>query len=173
CFSKRMNALPGCASARSSSRSPTVYVWLGTWRSVAAESRSSFACVSSRGTAIALLYPDFAGGGSLASFPIPRPGITRDNQFFWDGVAAGRLLIQRCARCHRLQHPPAPMCPGCQGLDMEAIEASGRGTIHSFVVAQHPPIPPFEYPNVVLLVDLEEGTRLVLRLSGHGAASER
>jgi 3-oxo-4,17-pregnadiene-20-carboxyl-CoA hydratase alpha subunit len=102
----------------------------------------------------------------LAGFSIPRPGITRDNQFFWDGVAQRRLLIQRCARCHRLQHPPAPMCSGCQGLEMEAIEASGRGTIHSFVVAHHPPIPPFEYPNVVVLVDLEEGTRLVSRLVG-------
>lgn len=102
----------------------------------------------------------------MPSASLPRPGITRDNQFFWEGVAAGRLLIQRCASCRRLQHPPAPMCPGCHRFEMEAIEASGRGTIHSFVVAQHPPIPPFEYPNVIVLVDLEEGTRLVSRLVG-------
>ena len=49
---------------------------------------------------------------------------------------------------------------------MGAIEASGRGTIHSFVVMHHPPVPPFEYPNVVVLVDLAEGTRLVSRLVG-------
>jgi uncharacterized OB-fold protein len=96
----------------------------------------------------------------------PRPGITRDSEFFWNGLRDGKLLIQRCASCHRLQHPPAPMCPSCQGLEMDAIEASGRGTIHSFVVAHHPPIPPFEYPHVVVLVDLEEGTRLVSRLVG-------
>ena len=58
------------------------------------------------------------------------------------------------------------MCPGCHGFEMEAIEASGRGTIHSFVVAHHPPIPPFAYPNVIVLVELEEGTRLVSRLVG-------
>ena len=102
----------------------------------------------------------------MSSKPIPRPGITHDNRFFWEGIAQGRLLIQRCASCRRLQHPPAPMCPGCHGLEMEAIEASGRGVIHSFVVAHHPPIPPFEYPNVIVLVDLEEGTRLVSRLVG-------
>jgi len=102
----------------------------------------------------------------LASAPIPRPGITHDNRFFWEGIAQGRLLIQRCASCRRLQHPPAPMCPGCHGFEMEAIEASGRGTIHSFVVAHHPPIPPFAYPNVIVLVELEEGTRLVSRLVG-------
>jgi uncharacterized OB-fold protein len=102
----------------------------------------------------------------VSSLPLPRPGITRDNQFFWDGLAAGRLLIQRCTQCGRLQHPPAPMCAGCHGFAMGAIEASGRGTIHSFVVAHHPPLPPFEYPHVVVLVDLEEGTRLVSRLVG-------
>jgi hypothetical protein len=29
----------------------------------------------------------------------------------------------------------------------------------------HPPIPPFDYPNTVLLVELEEGTRLVTQLA--------
>lgn len=102
----------------------------------------------------------------MQPFPIPRPGITRDNQFFWEGLAQEKLLIQRCAACHRLQHPPAPMCPGCHGLEMESIEASGRGIVYSFVVAEHPPIPPFTYPNVIGLVELEEGTRLVTRLVG-------
>ncbi len=96
----------------------------------------------------------------------PKPGLTHDNRFFWEGLVQHKLLIQRCASCHRLQHPPAPMCPGCHSFEMEAIEASGRGIIHSFVVAHHPPIPPFEYPNVIVLVELEEGTRLVSRLVG-------
>ena len=100
------------------------------------------------------------------SAQVPRPGITHDNRFFWEGLKRHKLLIQRCANCHRLQHPPAPMCPGCHFFEMESIEASGRGTVHSFVVAHHPPIPPFEYPNVIVLVELEEGTRLVSRLVG-------
>jgi hypothetical protein len=49
---------------------------------------------------------------------------------------------------------------------MEAIEAAGRGTVHSFVVFHHPPVPPFVYPNVIVLVELAEGTRLVSRLVG-------
>jgi uncharacterized OB-fold protein len=56
------------------------------------------------------------------------------------------------------------MCPACHGFEMGYVEASGRGRVHSFVVAHHPPIPPFTYPNVIALVDLEEGTRLVSRL---------
>jgi len=100
------------------------------------------------------------------TFPHPRPGLTHDNPFFWEGVAQRKLLVQRCAGCRRLQHPPAPMCPSCHGFAMEAIEASGRGTVHSFVVFHHPPVPPFTYPNVIVLVELAEGTRLVSRLVG-------
>ncbi len=94
----------------------------------------------------------------------PRPGITHDNAFFWEGLAKGQLLLQRCAGCGRLQHPPEPMCPACHSLAFEAMEASGRGRVYSYVVAHHPPIPPFEYPNVIALVELEEGPRLVSNL---------
>jgi uncharacterized OB-fold protein len=97
---------------------------------------------------------------------LARPGITHDNRFFWDGLRERRLRIQRCLACHHLQHPPAPMCVGCHGFELGWIDASGRGRIHSFVVAEHPRIPPFAYPNVIVLVDLEEGTRLVSRLVG-------
>lgn len=100
------------------------------------------------------------------SGPHPRPGITPDNRFFWDGLHQRELRIQRCPACHQLQHPPAPMCTGCHGFDLDFVIASGSGTVHSFVVAEHPPIPPFSYPNVIVLVDLEEGTRLVSRLVG-------
>jgi uncharacterized OB-fold protein/acyl dehydratase len=98
--------------------------------------------------------------------PRPRPALTHDNRFFWEGVAQRELRIQRCNECHRLQHPPGPMCPGCHGLDLGFVRASGRGTVYSFVVAHHPAIPPFEYPNLIALVELEEGTRLVSNLVG-------
>ena len=96
----------------------------------------------------------------------PRPAESRDNAFFWEGVREGRLLIQRCTGCGRLQHPPGPMCPACHGLEWDQLEASGRGRVYSFVVAHHPPVPPFEYPNAIVLVELEEGTRLVSNLLG-------
>lgn len=96
----------------------------------------------------------------------PRPAISPDNAFFWEGVERGELRIQRCGGCGRLRHPPAPMCPHCHSLAWDTLAASGRGTVYSFVVAHHPPIPPFDYPNLVVLVELEEGTRLVSNLVG-------
>ena len=92
--------------------------------------------------------------------------MTPDTQFFWDGVKAHRLLIQRCRGCATLRHPPRPMCPHCHSLEWDPIEASGRGTVFSFVIPRHPPLPWFPEPYVVALVDLEEGTRLVTNLVG-------
>jgi uncharacterized OB-fold protein len=45
-------------------------------------------------------------------------------------------------------------------VSWEAFEASGRGTIHSWIVSRHPTDPDDE-ARIVALVDLEEGVRLV------------
>jgi uncharacterized OB-fold protein/acyl dehydratase len=107
-----------------------------------------------------------APSARAASPQRPRPARSRDTAFFWEGVDAGRLLIQRCASCSRLRHPPGPMCPACHSLEWDALEACGRGRVYSFVVAHHPKVPPFAYPNLIALIELEEGTRLVSNLVG-------
>lgn len=94
----------------------------------------------------------------------PRPQANQDTAFFWEGARRGRLLVQGCASCGRLRHPPRPMCPSCRSLEWEAVPASGRGEVYSFVVHHHPPVPGFETPYVVALVQLEEGVRLVSNL---------
>ena len=98
--------------------------------------------------------------------PAVVPPVTDDdNRFFWEGVEEGRLLLQRCSGCGELRHPPGPMCPSCLSLEWQAEEASGRGTIYSWVLSHHPTEPDAE-PRVVVLVDLEEGVRLVANLQG-------
>jgi uncharacterized protein len=94
------------------------------------------------------------------------PVVTRDTEFFWNGVQEHKLLIQRCAACEQFRHPPRPMCPSCNSLDWSAVEASGRGTGFSFVVPRHPQFPFMEYPYIVALVELEEGTRIVTNIVG-------
>lgn len=96
----------------------------------------------------------------------PAPGISDDTRFFWDGAREGRLLIQRCKACATLRHPPGPVCPSCHSFDWDTLQASGLGTLHSFVVMHYPEVPPFEHPNPIGLVDLDEGTRLVAQLVG-------
>jgi uncharacterized OB-fold protein len=49
-------------------------------------------------------------------------------------------------------------------MEWEVQEACGRGTVASFTVLRHPQFPGYEYPLVIVLVDLEEGTRLTSQL---------
>ncbi|HVB92688.1 MAG TPA: bifunctional MaoC family dehydratase N-terminal/OB-fold nucleic acid binding domain-containing protein [Acidimicrobiales bacterium] len=95
----------------------------------------------------------------------PRPALTQDNRFFFDGAKEHKLLIQRCTECGTLRHPPRPSCANCRSFEWDALTASGRGTIYSFVVNHYPQVPAFDYPLVVALVELEEGTRLVANVT--------
>jgi uncharacterized OB-fold protein/acyl dehydratase len=100
----------------------------------------------------------------------PRPAVTQDTAFWFDGAGDGKLLIQRCASCGKLRHPPGPTCPQCTSYEWDTVEASGRGTIYSFVVNHYPQVPSFDYPLPVGLIELEEGTRLVADIIGIDAA---
>jgi uncharacterized OB-fold protein len=91
--------------------------------------------------------------------PIP----DADDQFFWDGVAAGELLLERCAACATQRHPPSPMCAACGSVEREAFSASGRGRVYSWIESRHPSAPDDE-PRIVALIDLDEGLRIVSNL---------
>ena len=101
---------------------------------------------------------------------VPRPArwevLYRSSGPFWDGVASGKLLLQRCASCARWLTPPRPMCPGCQSREHEWVQSTGRGTVHSFATYRHSPHPAFPAPHSVVLVELEEGPRLVSSVVG-------
>ena len=94
----------------------------------------------------------------------PDPVYAPDAAFFWDGVARGELLGQRCADCKHLAHPPRPMCPKCHSTRREQIRLSGNGTVCSWIVPRHPAPVGFAEPPVVALIELEEGIRLVSNL---------
>ncbi|MET7466517.1 Zn-ribbon domain-containing OB-fold protein [Nonomuraea sp. NPDC005501] len=94
--------------------------------------------------------------------PYPlRPARNRDTAFFWDGVRDGELRIQTCADCGRLRHPPGPVCPACRSANRSYVVARGEGTVFSYVVHHHPPVPGRETPFVVAVVELPEGVRIV------------
>lgn len=96
----------------------------------------------------------------------PRPVINRDNAGFWEGVARHRLLIQRCLDCAAPRSPWLPGCGACGSQRWEAVEASGAGTVFSYVVMHHPPFPAFDPPYAVGLIELAEGVRMVSGITG-------
>ncbi|MGW3102760.1 bifunctional MaoC family dehydratase N-terminal/OB-fold nucleic acid binding domain-containing protein [Streptomyces sp. NPDC001100] len=96
----------------------------------------------------------------------PRPVVNRDNAGFWEGVERRQLLIQRCTSCGTLRHPWLPGCNTCGSLDWDTVEASGDGTVYSYVVMHHPPFPAFAPPYAVGLIELAEGVRIVSNVVG-------
>jgi uncharacterized OB-fold protein/acyl dehydratase len=112
-----------------------------------------------------------ASAGSEAGSAPPKPRRLRppkghDNAWWWEAVDRGELRIQRCASCGTLRHPPRPMCGACQSLDWGSVVSKGAGTVHSYVVLHHPPIPGYDFPLPVALIDLDEGTRIVANVVG-------
>ena len=94
-----------------------------------------------------------------------RPAVGRDNAFFWEGVEQRELRIQQCGGCGVLRHPPAPMCARCGSTDQGYVVSSGRGVVYSHVTHHYPPLPGVVLPHTVLLVELEEGVRVISELA--------
>ena len=90
-----------------------------------------------------------------------RPMVNRDTAYFWEGTLAGELRLQRCNACEALRHPPGPACPDCGALDRGHVVASGLGTVFSYVIHRHPPVPGKELPILLAVIDLDEGLRMV------------
>jgi len=98
--------------------------------------------------------------------PVPEP--TLDSQPYWEALKEHKLKLQKCAKCGKVRHYPRPVCDGCFSMDVEWIEASGKGKVYSWTISHHPFHPGFkeEVPYVLVTVELEEGVRLVSQLKG-------
>ncbi|AYH43524.1 OB-fold domain-containing protein [Azoarcus sp. DN11] len=98
--------------------------------------------------------------------PLPVPHSNRDYDFFYQGLEAGKLLVQKCDGCGTVRNPPGPMCPHCHSLKWTPIECRGTGTVYSYTVHYHPPLPNFDSPHAIVLADMSEGFRLIGGLQG-------
>jgi uncharacterized protein len=89
-----------------------------------------------------------------------RPALSRDTAFFWEGVAAHELRIQRRPD-GTLQHPPVPAVWQDKEQPIDYVVAAGKGTVYSFVVHHAPKVPGRTLPFVIALVELDEGVRML------------
>lgn len=89
-----------------------------------------------------------------------RPASSKDTKFFWDGVNAHELRVQK-RDDGSLQHPPVPALWLDKEQETDYVVASGKGTVFSFVVHHAPKVPGRTPPFVIALVELEEGVRML------------
>ena len=102
------------------------------------------------------------------SYTKPLPVRDELNRPFWDRARAGRLALQACRHCDHVHFPPSPVCPRCLSDDQTWRDASGAGTLESWVDVHRAYWPGFvaELPYRVCLVRLDEAVLLVSNLVG-------
>ncbi len=98
-----------------------------------------------------------------------RPASSKDTKFFWDGVNAHELRLQKRPDGSQ-QHPPVPAIWQDKEQPIDYIVASGKGSVFSFVVHHAPKVPGRTLPFVIALVELEEGVRMLGELRNVGPA---
>jgi uncharacterized OB-fold protein len=100
--------------------------------------------------------------------PRPTPIPEALSSEYYAAAAQGRLVVQRCPACERLQFYPRAHCASCHVGVPEWHDVSGRGVVHTFSVVRYTPNEEFadECPYVLAIVDLEEGVRMTSRIVG-------
>jgi uncharacterized protein len=85
-----------------------------------------------------------------------------ESEEFFEATKDGRLLIQRCTSCNEHQFYPRKICIHCGSSGVEWVQASGKGTVHTYTVIHQQGMPLWrdEVPYVAAIIDLEEGVRM-------------
>ena len=100
--------------------------------------------------------------------PAPAPLVLPEVKVFWDGTAAGTLLLPRCTACSGFIWYPRPFCPSCASTSVEWVPASGRGTVYSYTVNRRGVADMSAYRDagvyVLAYVELEEGPRIMTNI---------
>ncbi|CUV02824.1 hypothetical protein MGWOODY_Clf2193 [hydrothermal vent metagenome] len=89
----------------------------------------------------------------------------------FDAANEGRLEIQNCSACNRLQNPPMPTCSQCKSANnLEWKVMSGKGKIYNYGVVYDCPVrllqedQPFNL--VVITLDDDPGIQMYSHLPG-------
>src|SRR5262245_3236217 len=83
------------------------------------------------------------------------------NAEFYAWAARGELRLQRCADCGTWRHPPRHRCASCGSVAATWERVTGRGKVFSWTITHQQLDPAFAVPYAVVIVELEEGPRLV------------
>jgi len=100
------------------------------------------------------------------SYTKPLPRLDTVNRPFWAATKDGKFMLQFCKDCGDTRYPPGPVCPKCLSSNQDWKQASGRGTLESWVDFHRAYWDGFkgDLPYRVCLVKLEEGPVVVSNL---------
>ena len=88
------------------------------------------------------------------------------NAEFYAFLAQGELRVQRCDACGTWRHPPRHRCAACGSADAHWATPAGRGRLFTWTVTHRAVDPAFTPPYAIVVVELDEGPRLVGNVRG-------
>ncbi|MGB0572241.1 MAG: Zn-ribbon domain-containing OB-fold protein [Alphaproteobacteria bacterium] len=93
--------------------------------------------------------------------------IDPDGDPYWAGAAEGELRYRKCGACGASIFYPRAICPKCGAPDPAWAVSNGVGSVYACsTVHRAPPAFADNAPYTVLLVDLDEGFRMMGGLVG-------
>ncbi|OBI85699.1 Zn-ribbon domain-containing OB-fold protein [Mycobacterium asiaticum] len=100
------------------------------------------------------------------TLPVPDPSPV--SAAFWDATRRRELTMQRCGPCDRLVWYPRYVCPYCGETSLGWEKLSGKGVVYAVSVHHRPAFPALaeKVPYAVVLVDLDEGVRMMSNVFG-------
>jgi len=102
----------------------------------------------------------------VSAYAKPLPQVTPEMKPFWDAARRHELVVQRCTGCGTHRFPARDICSRCLSRDAAWIPVSGRGSVFSWAIMHQVYHPGFaaEVPYAVVVIELDEGARLVSNL---------
>jgi len=97
------------------------------------------------------------------------PNPTKETAPFWEGCNRSELLLSACEDCAQVFYYPRLYCPNCGSEKLAWRASAGRGTLYSFThvgVSFYGPTWESQIPYTLVLLDLDEGPRMLSRLVG-------
>ena len=102
----------------------------------------------------------------MTAYQKPLPQVTPEMRPFWDAARRHELVVQRCTGCGTHRFPARDICSRCLSRDAAWTPVSGRGSVFSWAIMHQVYHPGFaaEVPYAVVVIELDEGARLVSNL---------
>ncbi len=98
--------------------------------------------------------------------PVPRPEDSELTKPFWEATKRHELVMPRCKKCDHFFFFPRVVCPVCLSPDIEWVQVSGKGRLHTWTVVRQPAHPGFkdDVPYIYAVIQLDEGPRMISNL---------
>ena len=88
------------------------------------------------------------------------PALNPGDQPYFDGAAAGKLMLKKCNDCGKTHHYPRALCPHCFSDKVEWVAAKGTGEIYTYSVTRRGgPV-----PYCIAYVTLDEGPKMMTNI---------